>query len=420
VKLRDLDPRLPREVWILQVGSLLNAFGNGLVLPFLLIYLHNVRGIPLGLAGLAAAVQSAAALLSGFVAGSLADKIGAKRVLVAALLVNTLAFGLMPLIRSPWHAFAIYLLWGAGSGSFWPSQSALLATLTPHRRRAGAYALARLTMNLGVAVGGVAAGAIASVAHPVTFTILFLGNGVTFVAYVLVALRIPSPTLHPDRAAGGWHDVIRDRTMVAFAALNAVFMAAALAPMVELLPAFAKNVSGVSERAVGVVFALESLGIVAFQLPVARLVQGRRRMRGFAAMGLLWAAGLATVWFGGRFAHANVAAAVFAVAMLLVALGESFHGVIHAPLSADLAPPQLVGRYLALASLSWQAGWIIGPAAGGFLLQHAPLTLWPAAAAINVACACCALLLERKLPPRVRTTPFGTAGARVLTEGTTG
>ena len=32
----------------LQVGGLINAFGNGVILPFLFIYLHNVRGIALG------------------------------------------------------------------------------------------------------------------------------------------------------------------------------------------------------------------------------------------------------------------------------------------------------------------------------------------------------------------------------------
>ena len=69
--LRSLNPQLPRPVWLLRVGGLTNAFGNGVVLPFLIIYLHNVRGIPLGLAGLAAAVNSAAALCSGFVAGFL-------------------------------------------------------------------------------------------------------------------------------------------------------------------------------------------------------------------------------------------------------------------------------------------------------------------------------------------------------------
>ena len=50
--LRGLDPRLPREVQLLQLGGLANAFGNGVVLPFMLIYLHNVQGISLGTAGL--------------------------------------------------------------------------------------------------------------------------------------------------------------------------------------------------------------------------------------------------------------------------------------------------------------------------------------------------------------------------------
>ena len=71
--IKSLDPHLPRDVYVLEAGALVNAFGNGVVLPFLLIYLHNVRGIPFGLAGLAAAEQSAAALVSGFVAGTSRD-----------------------------------------------------------------------------------------------------------------------------------------------------------------------------------------------------------------------------------------------------------------------------------------------------------------------------------------------------------
>jgi MFS family permease len=263
----------------------------------------------------------------------------------------------------------------------------------------------RLVMNLGVAVGGVAAGLIASVAHPGSFTVLFLVNCATFLAYVAVLARVRAPELHPERASGTWSQVLRNRTYVAFTALNAVFMASAMAVMVELLPPFAKNVAGVSEQEVGVIFAITSLGIVLFQLPLAKLAEGRSRMRGLALMGIVWAASLLAVGAGGEWSSGTVAAAVFAGASLLFSFGESLHGVIHAPLSADLAPPQLVGRYLALASLSWQAGWIVGPAAGGFALQHAPLLLWPVAAGINLACAAWALALEPHLPERVRTTP---------------
>jgi MFS family permease len=407
--LRSLDPQLSRDVYVLQLGSLLNSFGNGVVLPFLIIYLHNVRGISLGLAGLAAATQSFAALLSGFVAGTLSDRIGPKRVLVGALCVMTVAFAAMPLIRSALDAFVVYVVWGAGSGSFWPAQSSLLAGLAPPARRAGAYALQRLTMNLGVAIGGLVAGSIASVRHPTTFTILFLLDCATFVAYIVVVLRVRTPALHPDRASGSWREVSRDRTYLAFALLNATLMASTLALMVELLPAFAKNVAHVDEQQIGVIFALESLGIVVFQLPTAKLVEGRRRMRGLALMALVWSAALLAVGAGGAWFTATAAALVFAAASVVFALGECLHGVLHAPLAADLAPPRLVGRYLAVASLSWQVGWIAGPAAGGFVLQHAPLVLWPAAAAVNVACAAWALALEPRLPERVRRTPHGVA-----------
>ncbi|HEU5213999.1 MAG TPA: MFS transporter [Gaiellaceae bacterium] len=418
--LRSLDPRLPRDVYVLEVGALVNAFGNGVVLPFLLIYLHNVRGIPFGLAGLAAAVQSAAALASGFLGGTLSDQLGPKRVLLGALAVMTVAFALMPLIREAWQAFAIYTLWGIGSGSFWPSQSALLAALTPAGRRAQAYGLQRLAMNAGVAIGGVVAGLIASVGNPRSFTVLFAIDCATFLGYMIVLVRVRAPRLHEERLGGSWRAVLHDRVFTSFTLLNAAFMTAAISVAVELLPAFGKNVAGISEKEVGIVFALDAVGVVLFQLPVVKLAEGRRRMRGLALMGVMWAASFVAVWAAGAWTTATVAFAILAGAMLVFAVGECLHGAIQAPLSVDLAPPQLVGRYLAASSISWQIGWIIGPAAGGFLLQHRPLLLWPLAAAANLACAAAALALEPRLPERVRRTPRDAETAPVVPAAASG
>jgi len=403
--LRSLDPRLPREVYVLELGALVNAFGSGVVLPFLLIYLHNVRGIPFGLAGTAAAVQSAAALGSGFLGGTLSDRIGPKRVLLGSLAVMTVAFALMPLIRTAWHAFAIYTVWGIGSGAFWPSQAALLAGLAPAARRAPAYALQRLAMNVGVALGGLTAGLIASVRHPGSFTVLFAINCVTFLGYMLVLSRVRAPALHEGRLGGSWGAVVRDRVFTLYTLLNAAFITAAISVTVELLPAFAKNVTHISEREVGIVFALDAIGVVLFQLPVVKLSEGRSRMRGLALMGTLWAGSLLTVWAAGSWTRATAAFGILCGAVLVFAVGECLHGTIQAPLSVDLSPPPLVGRYLAASSISWQIGWIIGPAAGGFLLQHRPLLLWPLAAGVNLACAGAALALEPRLPARVRRTP---------------
>ena len=402
---RSLAPRLPRDVYVLEAGALVNAFGNGVVLPFLLIYLHDVRGIPFGLAGSAAAVQSVAALASGFVGGTLSDRLGPKRVLLGALVVMTVAFGLMPLIRSAPDAFLIYSLWGIGSGSFWPSQSAMLAGLTPATRRAPAFALQRLAMNLGVALGGVVAGSIAVVGDPGSFTLLFAIDCATFLAYFVVLTRVRVPALHEERAGGSWRAVLQDRVFTRFTLLNAAFMTAGISLAVEILPAFGKNIAHINEREVGIVFALDAIGVVLFQLPVVKLAEGRSRMRGFALMGVLWAGALLAVGAAGAWTSATAAFVILAAAMLVFAIGECLHGAIHAPLSVDLAPPRLVGRYLAASSISWQIGWIVGPAAGGFLLQHRPLLLWPLAAGANLVFAAAALRLERKLPESVRSTP---------------
>jgi len=175
-----------------------------------------------------------------------------------------------------------------------------------------------------------AAGLVASVAHPFTFTILLIINCVSCVAYMLVLVRVRTPDLHPERAGGSWRAIARDRTFLLYTALNAAFMASAISLMIELLPAFGKNVTHVSEREVGVIFALDAIGIVLFQLPVAKLAEGRRRMRGLALMGLVWAASLLAVWAAGAWTTATVAFVVLAAAMLVFAIGECLHGAGHA------------------------------------------------------------------------------------------
>src|SRR5206468_11566203 len=113
------------------------------------IYLHSVRGVSLGVAGLVAASNAVFALASGLGAGALADRLGPRRTLTAALLVMAVAYGLFPLIHEAWHAVLLNSLAGIGSGAFWPSQSSLLTRLTPTARRHAAFAQPRVPMNLG-------------------------------------------------------------------------------------------------------------------------------------------------------------------------------------------------------------------------------------------------------------------------------
>ena len=404
--LRSLNPQLPRDVWILQAGGLANMFGNGVIGPFLIIYLHNVRGISLGVAGLIVASNAAAALFSGFVGGALSDRIGPRAVLSGALVVMATGFALFPLIDAPWQAFVLNMLVGAGSGSFWPSQSTLLSSLTPQARRHSAFAQQRMTMNLGIALGGLVAGAIARTDRPGTFTVLFLLNAATFLVFVAVLRLVKVPSRHDTHhEPGRYADVLRNRTFLSYVFLNVVFIGAGIAVMAELLPPFAKNTANVSEPAIGVIWFVFS-GVVALaQLPIVKLVEGRRRMRGLALMGVIWAGTFLAVMAGGAWLTGTQAAIVFGIAVGVFALGECLHGAIYAPLVVDLAQPRLLGRYMAFSSASWQIGWLIGPAAGGFVLQHEPLALWPAVAGICLLASAYALALESRIPVQLHLTP---------------
>jgi MFS family permease len=416
--LRSLNPRLPLPVWLLQVGGLANSFGNGLALPFLVIYLHDVRGFSLGTSGLIVAISSAGQVAAGIFAGPLIDRFGAKRVLATGLVLQAAGYGLLPLVRSPWQAFVLVGIEGAGSAGFWPSQSTLISRLTPAARRHAAFAQQRVTMNLGIGLGGLAAGLIAHVDDPSTFTVLFVLDALTFLAYVGVLAFIRDPGVEPSEAGdapASYRAVLRHKTFLGLWTLNFLFVFAGYS-LFNLLPVFARDESGLSERQIGAIFFVNTAVIVIAQLPLTRWIEGRRRMRALALMPLLWAVAWLLVDGAGYWLTAGAAFAVIAFAALILGVGECFHGPAHQALVSDIGPPSLRGRYFAVHSLSWGLAGTLGPAVGGFILAAAPFALWPLASAVCVVAALGVLAIERFIPPKLQRIPREDALTPTLAE----
>lgn len=409
---RLFDVRLPRPVQTLQLGGLFNAFGNGVVLPFTLIYLHNVRGISLTAAGLVLATNAVVALVSGPFSGPLVDRLGGRSVLALALLLLAVGFGSYMLVREPWQAFAAATVTGLGNGFFWPAQSTLIAGLTPDDRRHVAFAMQRVVMNLGIGLGALVGGLIASAEHPWTFTLLFAVDAATFLAYLAILYAfVPAPDLGhhaEDASPGTYRDVLRNRAFMLVISLNALFILAGFSGF-ELLPVYAKNEAGVTETAIGAVFFVNTVVIVLTQLPVSRASEGRRRMAMLGLLGVTWAVSWLLVPVAGIWLHGVAAAVMIAAAMALFGLGECLHGAVQAPLVTDLAEPSLYGRYMALSALSWSVGFALGPAVGAPILDAWPTAVWLGAAALCLAGSAFALALERALPRRARRTPVSAA-----------
>jgi MFS family permease len=416
--LRSLNPRLPLPVWLLQVGGLMNSFGNGLALPFLVIYLHNVRGFSLGTAGLIVAVSSLAQLTAGVLAGPLIDRVGARPTLAGGLVLQAVGYGFLPLVREPWEAFVLIAIEGAGSAGFWPSQSTLISRLTPAARRHAAFAQQRVTMNLGIGLGGLAAGWIAVVGNPTTFTVLFVLDAVTFLAYVGVLAFVRDPGVPEDEVGdkpATYAAVLRHKTFLGLWTLNFMFVAAGYS-LFNLLPAFARDQAGLSERQIGAVFFVNTLAIVLAQLPISRWIEGRRRMRALALMPALWAVAWLLVDAGGYWFTAGTAFLIISFAAIMLGVGECFHGPAHQALVSDIGSPHLRGRYFAVHSLSWGLAGFVGPAVGGFILAAAPFALWPLASLVCVIAAIGVLRLERYIPAHLQRVPHEDAVTPTLAE----
>jgi len=416
--LRSLNPRLPLPVWLLQVGGLMNSFGNGLALPFLVIYLHNVRGFSLGTAGLIVAVSSLAQLTAGVLAGPLIDRVGARPTLAGGLVLQAIGYGFLPLVRVPWEAFVLIAIEGAGSAGFWPSQSTLISRLTPAARRHAAFAQQRVTMNLGIGLGGLAAGLIAVVGNPTTFTILFVLDAVTFLAYVGVLAFVPDPGVPQDEVGdrpATYAAVLRHKTFLGLWTLNFMFVAAGYS-LFTLLPAFARDQADLSERQIGAIFFVNTLAIVLAQLPISRWIEGRRRMRALALMPALWAVAWLLVDAGGYWFTAGTAFVIIAFAAIMLGVGECFHGPAHQALVSDIGSPHLRGRYFAVHSLSWGLAGFVGPALGGFILAGAPFALWPLASLVCVIAVVGVLRIERYIPAHLQRVPHEDALTPTLAE----
>src|SRR4029079_11229838 len=110
-----------------------------------------------------------------------------------------------------WHGVAVAIGSGIGVGGFWPSQSTLIAGLTRPDQRPSAFAMQRVVMNLGIGLGALAGGLIASSDSPGRFTVLFRLDAATFLVYACVMLALvpePNRAVGRESGSGSYRDVL--------------------------------------------------------------------------------------------------------------------------------------------------------------------------------------------------------------------
>jgi MFS family permease len=389
----------------------LSAVGTGLTLPFLVVYLHGVRGLSLPLAGGAVAVLAVASAVGNPAGGVFADRVGARQTLIAGLLIAAGSALAIAGVSSGWQAFGAAALAGLGVGIAWPAQDTLLARLVSVSQRSAVYAVRHGTFNLGLGIGALLAAVIVDLNRPGTFTTLYWLDAASFVLAIPLLLA-PSAaprketSLAVDQTRGavgqGYRVVLRDPIFVRLWILTAVLVAVGYAQFNTALPAVATRTGGMSAGELGMVFAANTITVVLAQLVVLRLLSGVRRTRALALLCLVWGASWLIVVAGGL----TQSAMLFVAAGIVFALGETLLGPTVPALVNDIAPEAVRGRYNGASTLAYTAGFATGPLLAGFALGHGlamPLLL--GLVVVCLGCALFAVKLESRLPAAVNTVP---------------
>jgi len=406
IGIRTFWSALPTEGrWLLSTVAI-QTLGRGLTLPFTIIYLHEVRGFELDLAGALMSLIAITGLIVTGPGGSLIDRFGARAVLLAGLTAMIAGCTLLAFATHPAVAAVALVLIGVNFGVSWPGFNALIASVVDGDLRQQYFGVNFALVNLGIGVGGIIGGFYVDVSSPDTFTVIFLVDAATSLipmALLLGPLRHVRTQHTPSDdapAAGGYREIIRQPAILWLSLLTFIAMFIGYGQMEAGFPAYARQVAEVSTRTVGLAFAVNTAVIVLLQFTVLKRISGRRRTRVMLVMAGVWA--LSWLVLGGAgLLPDTVAAAIGVLAFMGVfAFGETLLQPTVPAVYNDLASDHNRGRYNAINAAAFQAGAITGPIAAGVLLDQDLDVAYIALMVVGcLVIGVLAMALERRIPP---------------------
>ena len=391
---------LPREVWLLALGCLVNRAGT-MVLPFLSLYLTVRLHFTVAEAGLVLGLWGVGSMVGSYLGGRLTDRVGPLAVQLASLL--GVGAGFLVLSRVETHAaVAVTVLAVSTVGdAFRPALMVGATRFAPVAVRTRALALVRLATNLGMAIGPALGGVLAA-RH---YTWLFVGDALTCwaaTAVLWLTLRHARPdgeTATAGRRAAA-RSPWRDRPFLAFLVLvvgwGVVFM-----QIWSTLPLYWRLHYGLGEGAIGLLLAFNPAIIVLFEMVLLHAIEHLNPLRVVAVGTALLGLGFAATPLGRGAAYAFATVAVWT-------LGEMLSLPLTNAVAGHRAPASQSGAYMGAYTLAFSIALVLGPTTGTAVFQaFGGDVLWLAAGA---AAACLALAYWLLAPHLDREAP-GSAAA---------
>ena len=407
---------LPYEGKLLISTVVFSAVGTGLVLPFMVVYLHEVRGIPLETVGLLLALQAGIGIIVVPPIGALVDRIGPRLVYASSLVALLIGDVLISQATTVGAAAFAFVFLGYGFGVIWPASGAMIGQLIPSEQRQRYFGINFTLLNLGIGVGGIVGGQFVDVDRATTFVAVYLLDGVSYLPALAILLwwlrraggRVVAPPTADEVIAPrpSYLAMLRDPNLRALLILVAVSALVSYPQLNAGMPAFARGIGEISTQGLGYAFAANTLVIVVLQLFVLQRIEGRRRTRVAVVMAATWALSWTLLGATALVPGTIAATILLASCAAVFGLGETMLQPTSSAMINDLAPDHLRGRYNALSSLMFSGAFVIGPVLSGVLIGRNLGGVYIAFLIGGCALlAVIALWVERRIPAQVNGVP---------------
>jgi len=393
----------PRPVWLLMLAVVVLWIGRGMVIPFTIIYFTQIVGLKGSIVGGGIAAASIAGLLGVTITAGLIDRFGGKPILVISICLMGAAYIALAWAESVTPYLLITFVFYFASQSYWPSIDSLTASIAHPENVVTSFSIVRVGNAVGIGMGGLIGGVLVSGGGLAQYRLMFtIGGALFIVGALLIWLLVRAPAIIPDapdstEEAIGWKRVLQDRTFMYAMALLFVLVLG-FTQMNMSVPPFLRGEAGASEGFIGLLFFLNTIVIIALQVPIASRVN-----RGNAGLLLSVAALTWAVAFGFMVLTVDTISAAYLV-FAMFTFGELLFMPLSAVFAVRLAPLRLRGRYFSLLSMTWGGSAAIATLVAGWV-QDAddPVRLWPVMVGIMLIAAIGALRLRRSV--RLRFEP---------------
>ena len=370
---------MARTIRQVQIGNALSAFGSGFTVPYMFVYVNQVRGLGSMTAWLVFTLFALAALVALPLAGRGIDRYGPRPVLVAGAVTASLGALSFGHATGGGHILMSAFLFGGGVAAVQPALATMIVRCSTPATRAHAFALQFTLVNLGMGIGAMIGGQIVDVHHPASLTLLFTVEALMFLVLAAVTggVRIPAAPAAPagaasagpgDRPRSDLRTLLADKAMIRICVLAGLIFFTCYGQFESGVAAYATDVVGTSPSVLGLALGVNTLAIVVLQMIVVRITARRRRSTAIAATGLVWLGAWVAAATAGLVSNGTVATAAMLSVYMLFGVGEALLAPTLGPIVADLAPAHLLGSYNAAFSLVKQVAVAMGPAAGVLLV----------------------------------------------------